>query len=300
MRTRHLRYFLIVAEELSFVRAAARAHIEPSPLSRAIKELESELNVALIQRVKGRIRLTWAGEIFREEARRILAFMEGAQTRVQSAARGARGRLRVGLTDSLAQPRLSALLARCREEEPLTEIRIIEMTVSEMVKALNYDQIDAGFTLHPEPNSEMLNKVVWSDRPVIAVPRNHPLLSLEKISLQELAQHTLILYHAESCSGWYNLLQQWFYDFTLPSPAVAEYVTGPESMMMLVAAGYGIGVGLESQIALYNPPNIVIRPVTDDVPNAATILTTLDVQPSEELSRFIVRAEQIGQMMPIA
>jgi DNA-binding transcriptional LysR family regulator len=298
MRIRHLRYFLIVAEELSFVRAAARVHIEPSPLSRAIKELESELQVNLVQRVKGRIRLTWAGEVFREEARRMLAFMEGAQTRVHSAARGLHGRLRIGVTDRLAQPRLTTLLARCREEEPLTEIRIIEMTVSEMIKALNYDQIDAGFTLHGEPNNGLLKMVVWTDRPVVAIPRNHPLLSLEKIPLQEIARHALVLYHAESCTGWYNHIRQWFCNVTLPSPTVAEYVSGHEAMMMLVAAGYGIGIGLESQTALYNHSDVIIRPTTDDVSSLATFITALEKPPSEELSRFIARAQQVGDMMP--
>jgi DNA-binding transcriptional LysR family regulator len=148
MRVRHLRYFLVVAEEQSFTRAAARVHIEPSPLSRAIKELESEFEVQLLYRSKGRICLTWAGEVFREEVQRMLAFMDGARIRVRSAARGYRGTLRIGLADSLAQPRLTRLLARCREEEPLTGIQIIEMTVGEMAKALDHDQIDAGFTIH--------------------------------------------------------------------------------------------------------------------------------------------------------
>lgn len=136
MRIRHLRYFLVVAEELSFSRAATRVHIEPSPLSRAIKELESELGTRLFHRIQGRIRLTWAGEVFQEEARHVLMRMDGARARVHAAARGFRGRLRIGLADNLAQPRLTRLLACCREEEPLTEIKIVEMTVSEMVKAL--------------------------------------------------------------------------------------------------------------------------------------------------------------------
>lgn len=88
MRIRHLRYFLIVAEEQSFARAATRVHIEASPLSRAIKELENQLGVELLQRTKVRIQLTWPGEVFREEARRIVAYFENAQTRVHSASKG--------------------------------------------------------------------------------------------------------------------------------------------------------------------------------------------------------------------
>ncbi|MGP3790481.1 LysR family transcriptional regulator [Pseudomonas sp. B392_1p] len=298
MRIRHLRYFLIVADELSFARAAARVHIEPSPLSRAIKDLEAELGVCLLQRSRGRVKLTWAGEVFREEARRMLAFMEGARSRVQAAARGYRGRLRIGLTDSLAQPRLTRLLARCREEEPLTEVKIVEMTVNEMVKALDHDEIDAGFTVHPERTDGFVKEVVWTDRPAIAIPRNHPLLSLDKIPLEEVARHTLILCDPERCSGGYDLLRSWFCKYALPLPSISEYVSGHEPMMMLVAAGYGIGVGLSSQVALCNHPDVIIRPVTDDVPNIATFLTTLNKPRSDELNRFITRAQQVGELAP--
>ncbi|WP_347815284.1 LysR family transcriptional regulator [Pseudomonas sp. GD04158] len=95
MRIRHLRYFLVVAEELSFSRAAARVHIDP-PLSRAIRELESGLGVSLFQRTKAGMHLTWAGEVFRDEARRILSLVEDAQSRVRAAEKGYRGRLRIG------------------------------------------------------------------------------------------------------------------------------------------------------------------------------------------------------------
>lgn len=295
MRIRHLKYFMVVAEELSFSRAAARVHIEPSPLSRAIKELESGLGVSLFQRTKAGMHLTWAGEVFRGEARRILSLVDDAQSRVRAAERGYRGRLRIGLADSLAQPYLTKLLARCREEEPLTEVKIIEMTVSEMVKALMHDQIDAGFTVHAEPDPELVNEIVWSDRPVIAIPRNHPLLCLEKIPLKEVARHTLILCHPQQCAGGYDVIHRWFCDANLPLPTIAEYVSGHEPMVILVAAGYGIGIGLASQITLYSHPDVIIRPVTEDIPSVATFITSLDQPRPEALCRFIERAQQIGE-----
>lgn len=296
MRIRNLRYFLVVAEELSFSRAAARVHIEPSPLSRAIKELEAGLGVTLLQRTKAGMQLTWAGEVFQDEARRILSLVGDAQSRVRAAEKGYRGRLRIGLTDSLAQPYLAKLLARCREEEPLTEVKIVEMTVQDMVRALMHDQIDAGFTVHTERSAGLVKEVVWTDRPIIAIPRNHPLLCLDKISLQEVARHTLILCHPELCSGGYDVIQRWFYEATLPFPTDAEYVSGHEPMMMLVAAGYGIGIGLASQITLYSQPDVIVRPVTDDVPSTATFITLLDKPCTEELSRFINRAQRIGEL----
>ncbi|EPL3138224.1 LysR family transcriptional regulator [Pseudomonas aeruginosa] len=296
MRLRHLRYFLAVAEEQSFIRAAAKVHIEPSPLSRAIRELETALDVRLLHRARGSVKLTWAGEVFLEEARRMLALMDAARLRVASAAKGFRGHLRIGLADSLAHPRLTTLLARCREEEPLTEVRIIEMPFSEMIKALGHDQIDAGFTVHSELSDKFIKKVAWTDRPAIAVPKNHPLLSLEKISLQEIVQHSLVLYHPERCFSGYDIIHRWFRERALPMPSVVEYVSGHELMMTLVAAGYGVGFALESQVKLYHHPDIVVRPVTDDVPSAVTFLTMLDKPYSEELSRFITRTQRVGEV----
>lgn len=295
MRIRHLHYFLIVAEEQSFARAAARVHIEPSPLSRAIKELESQLGVRLFDRAKGRIRLTWPGEVFREEARRMLSFMENAQTRVHSASQGYCGRLRIGLADSLAQPRLTRLLARCREEEPRTEVRITEMTVNEMLQALRHDQIDVGFTIDSEGASGCIKESVWVERPAIAIPTHHPLLSFDKVPLTEALRYPLILCHPERCAGGHNVIRRWFSDSALPLPSVAEYVSGHEPMMMLVAAGYGIGIGMESQIALYSNPDVIIRPVGDDVPSTATFIVIAQKPVSVELERFIKRAQEIGK-----
>jgi DNA-binding transcriptional LysR family regulator len=291
---RYLRYFLVVAEEQSFTRAADRVHIEPSPLSRAIGELESELGVPLLYRRKGRTRLTWAGEVFREEAQRMLTFMEGARFRVRSAAKGYRGMLRIGLADGLAQPRLIRLLARCREEEPLTEIRIIEMTVGEMTQALDHHQIDAGFTIHTGLHG-LVKEAVWTDRPVIAVPRNYALLSLDKVSLQEIVRQPLILCHPRSCSGGYDVVCRWFDHSGLPEPMIAEYVAGQETMLMLVAAGYGIGIGLKSQIGLHRHPDVILRPITDNVPDTVTFLVALNSPLTDELGRFIDRARQIGE-----
>ncbi|HAB5395174.1 LysR family transcriptional regulator [Serratia nematodiphila] len=296
MRIRHLHYFLIVAEEQSFARAAARVHIEPSPLSRAIKDLENQLGVRLLDRAKGRIRLTWPGEVFREEARRMLAFMDSAQTRVTSASQGFRGRLRIGLADGLAQPRLTQLLARCREEEPRTEIRIAEMTVNEMLQALRHDQIDVGFTVDGETTNGCVKEMVWAERPAIAIPTRHPLLSFDKIPLGEAIRYPLILCHPERCAGGHNVIRRWFNDGASPSLSVAEYVSGHEPMIMLVAAGYGIGIGLESQIALYSHPDVIIRLVADEVPNTATFIVTTEKAASRELERFIKRAQEIGRI----
>ncbi len=296
MRLRNFRYFLVVAEEKSFTRAATRVHIEPSPLSRAIKELEAHFGVQLLNRSKGRIRLTWAGEVFRDEAQRILAFLDSAQTRVKSASQGYRGQLRIGLSDNLAQPNLTKLLALSREEEPQTEVRIAEMTTREMLQAIRLDQIDAGFTIDAEAMNDSLKTVVWMERPVIVVPARHPLLALERVPLREAQRYPLILYHPERCAAGHKVISQWLHSSPCPALTVAEYVSGHEPMLMLVAAGYGIGIGLASQTAIYNHPEVVVRPVHDENLQVSTFIAVSDDRPiSPELERFIKRACQIGE-----
>jgi DNA-binding transcriptional LysR family regulator len=114
--------------------------------------LESDPEVHLICRQHGHLQLTRAGETFRNEARRrMLSFLESACARVHAVEHGYHGQIRIGLTDHLAQPQLIRLLARCREEEPHTDIHILEMSVDEMGEALDHGRIDAGFTVHPEP-----------------------------------------------------------------------------------------------------------------------------------------------------
>jgi DNA-binding transcriptional LysR family regulator len=135
MELRHLRYFIAVAEELHFARAAERLHIEQSPLSRAIKDLEYDLGAQLLERTTRSTRLTWAGQVFHGEARRVLSTLEQAVASARAAASGYRGTLRIALSDGIAQPWLGTLLAQCREEEPEVEIRLFEVPLAEQVRA---------------------------------------------------------------------------------------------------------------------------------------------------------------------
>lgn len=294
MRLRHLRYFVVVAEELNFSRASDRLHIQPSPLSRAIKDLEYDVGVNLLHRTKGKIRLTWWGELFRQDARRILALYDEAKNYARKTEAGIRYRIRLGIADSLAQPQFTRLLAMCREEEPLTEIVIKEMTAGEILAALNRDLIDAGITVDDEEIDGVVREEMWSERPVVVVPRHHPLLSFERVSFREVLRYPLVLCDPEQCAGGYRLFRQSLQASGLPSPKVAQYISGHEMMMAVVAGGHGVGFGLETQAALYRHPDIVLRPVTDEVENASIYIVTSDMPNPPELERFMERARRVG------
>lgn len=127
MELRHLRCFLAVAEELHFARAAERLHIEQSPLSRTIKELEEDLGEQLFVRTSRSTRLTRAGRLFLEHVPRVFSALQQARDSVKAAASGFHGQLRIALSDGITPSRLPTLLAMCRQEEPEVEIRLFQV-----------------------------------------------------------------------------------------------------------------------------------------------------------------------------
>ncbi|MCM2446272.1 LysR family transcriptional regulator [Rahnella sp. CG8] len=293
MRIRHLRYFLVVAEELSFVRASERVHIERSSLAHAIHDLEGLLGVRLFNRSKGGIRLTWSGEVLLDDVRQMLTFFEYVQSRVQAASNGSLGRIRIGLSDSLAQPRLTSLLAKTREEEPSTQVRITEMTADEMLRALHHDQIDIGITVNSDPLSGYIKHKVWGERPAVAIPTHHPLLASSKVTLREVKQFPLILFHPVKCAGGFQVVSRWFCGENLSLPTITEYASGHEQMLMLVAAGYGIGIGLTSQLGIFAYPNVIVRPLHEEIPDTTTYFITQARELDPTVARFIQRAGTI-------
>ncbi len=162
MNLRHLRCFIAVAEELHFGRAARRLHIEQSPLSRTIRQMEADLGVPLLNRLPRSVRLTPAGQVFLEEARRVLLAFEQAQTKARAAA-NQRNTLRIALSGDMGQARLSALLALCREEAPQVGIRIFETPLAQLVTGLRNDLYDAGFALAGEMDAGIVAMPVWRD-----------------------------------------------------------------------------------------------------------------------------------------
>lgn len=176
MELRHLRCFLAVSEELHFARAAEKLHIEQSPLSRAIKELEEELGVILFARTTRSTRLTRAGKLFLEHVPRVLTALQQARDSVKAAANGFHGQLRVALSDGITPARLSALLVLCRQEEPEVEIRFFEIPLSQQIKGLHDDLYDVGFAQSKEVGDGITALPAWSDPLMVAVPARHPLL----------------------------------------------------------------------------------------------------------------------------
>jgi DNA-binding transcriptional LysR family regulator len=285
---RHLRCFIAVAEELHFARAAARLHIEQSPLSRIIKDLEYRLGVQLFERTTRSTRLTWAGKVLLEEARRVLAVVDQAKASVKSAAAGYQGRIRVALSDGIPQARLSALLAQCREEEPEVDISLTEVTFTEQVKGINNDIFDIGFAQSDEAGDGLVAEPVWFDPLVVAVPARHPLLSYRRVPLEEVVRYPLVLCDPQVCEGFWQQLQQVF-SRVEAQLTIADRVQTLDLMMSLVAAGYGLGFSSLARINELNNPDVVARQLDGCETMLTTYLIRREGEPAEQLTRFIGR-----------
>ena len=207
MELRLLRYFVAVAEELHFARAAERLGVEQSPVSRAMRNLEATLGVQLFDRSAHQTRLTWAGQVFLGECRRVLATVEQAVSAAKAAAQGYQGYLRIAICDSLAQPHIATLLARSREEEPELEIRVFELPFAQQLKGLHNDLLDIGFALSDAVSEGLVAEPVWTDPLSVIVPVRHPLLAHAEVPLDEALKFPLVLCHPDAGSGCHHQIQ---------------------------------------------------------------------------------------------
>ncbi|TBV17527.1 LysR family transcriptional regulator [Stutzerimonas kirkiae] len=292
MELRHLRCFLAVAEELHFARAAERLHIEQSPLSRAIKELEEELGVVLFARTTRSTRLTRAGKLFLDHVPRVFAALQQARDSVKAAANGFHGQLRIALSDGITPSRLPALLALCRQEEPEVEIRFFEVPLSQQIKGLHDDLYDVGFAQSNEVGDGIVATSAWSDVLMVAVPARHPLLAHRRIPLDELLRYPLVLCDPQVCEGHARLVER-VLRRTDMEPLIAERVASCDLMMALVSAGFALGLTGEAHIAASREPGVVARPLASRVPPLTTYLLRLEGDPSDTLARFIERVQVI-------
>lgn len=143
---RHLRYFVAVAEELSFVSAAARVHIDQAPLSRAVRDLEDELSVQLLVRAPRRLQLTPAGVRLLEDARKLFIRFERTKRAVRQTHSLYRAPLCIGVADGIAQPKLSECFNRWRDVAPEVPLELVEMRARELTVALRNEEVDIGFS----------------------------------------------------------------------------------------------------------------------------------------------------------
>lgn len=292
MEFRHLRCFLAVAEELHFARAAERLHIEQSPLSRTIKELEEELGEQLFIRTSRSTRLTRAGKLFLEHVPRVFTALQQARDSVKAASNGFHGQLRIALSDGITPSRLPALLAMCRQEEPEVDIRLFEVPLAQQIKGLHDDLYDVGFSLSDEVGEGIAAQAAWSVPLMVAVPARHPLLKFKRIPLDEMMRYPLVLCDPLACEGHARQVERVLRRSDM-EPLIAERVASCDLMMALVSAGFALGLAGAPHIAASREPGVVARPLAGRSPVLTTYVLHREGESSEVLSRFIERVQAI-------
>jgi DNA-binding transcriptional LysR family regulator len=292
MELRHLRCFLAVAEELHFARAAERLHIEQSPLSRTIKELEEDLGEQLFIRTSRSTRLTRAGKLFLERVPRVFTALQQARDSVRAAANGFHGQLRIALSDGITPSRLPALLALCRQEEPEVDIRLFQVPLAQQIKGLQEDLYDVGFAQSDEVGEDIAAEAVWSDPLMVAVPARHHLLKHKRILLDEVLHFPLVLCDPQACEGHARQVER-VLRHADREPLIVERVASFELMMVVVSAGFALGLAGASHIAANREPGVVARPLAGRSPVLTTYLLRREGEASEVLSRFIERVQAI-------
>ncbi|MBP4048300.1 LysR family transcriptional regulator [Chromobacterium violaceum] len=265
MELRHLRYFLAVAEELHFTRAAERLHIGQPPLSQQIQALEAELGAPLFRRHQRKVELTAAGQQLLPRARQILADSAAAAAAVRRAADGETGELRIGFTSSLPlTPILHHSLQHYRQAYPEVRLTLSEMFTAGQFDALERRQLDLGFVRFNGPTPSPLIRVeeLHRDRLLAVVPSAHPLAERKTLPLKLLAGEPLIGYPRESGSGLSDVVRQLALQNGLELKMVQE-AGEAITQIGLVAAGVGIAI-LPSPLECVQIPAVRYVPLSDD------------------------------------
>ncbi|CAB4326651.1 MULTISPECIES: LysR family transcriptional regulator [unclassified Brucella] len=261
MELRHLRYFLAVAEEGNFTRAAAKLGIGQPPLSQQIRDLENEIGVMLFHRVPHGAELTAAGAAFIEEAKATIASSEKAKLAAQRAARGESGRLSLGFTASSAfNPIVSGAIRHFRAKWPEVELFLTEMNTNLLIERLVRGELDAAF-IRPglEDPANVRMKRLADEPMLVALPSHHRLAVYERLPLSALAGEPFVLFP--------RIVGLSLYDDIVAACRmagfemnVAQEAPQMPSVVNLVAANLGVSI-VPAAIAQIRLDGVTYRPI---------------------------------------
>ncbi|MFQ1062507.1 LysR family transcriptional regulator [Bordetella trematum] len=241
MDLRQLKYFVVLAEELHFRRAAARLAISQPPLSSAIKQLEEELGTPLFVRTTKTVALTYAGQAFYPEALKVMAQLQSACAITREVGAGKRGYLRIGFVGGMLLRGLPELVQTYAAINPEVIVSLREMSSAEQIKAIAHGQMAAGF-LHAGVLPPQLDGRVIRHEPFVAcVPQNHPLARRSRIELQQLAEEDMVLFARDASPAYYDTVVALCMEAGF-SPRVRHEVTHWLTALLLISRGSGVAI----------------------------------------------------------
>jgi DNA-binding transcriptional LysR family regulator len=291
MELRHLRYFVAVAEELHFGRAAERLHMAQPPLSQQIKGLEQELGVQLFARTRRRVELTPAGKLFLDEARLTLQQAVRAQRIAVEADRGLRGRLRIGFVMSASYSILPVVIRRFRRENPFIELELVEMTPSRQIEALESGTIDAGI-LRPPVESGLPLETILEEPLVLALPLDHRRAGQKAVELKSLSEEAFVLFPRHHGPGIFDVVMKACLEAGF-TPHVSCAPNEMQTILTYVAGGLGISLVPQS-LSGFHRDSVVYRPLRGRRVRVALALLKRPDDASVPLEKFSRACAEVG------
>lgn len=259
MDERHLRYFIAVAEELNFTRAAERLHTVQPSLSAQIRNLEADVGTPLFDRDTRHVQLTEAGRVFLQEARMILRYTHHAVILARQAARTAAGHITIGSIVGAEGRVLSRVLPALRSKFPEVELVLRSLTSPEQIAALQNHEINIGFMRGPIEDSTIAFETIAYDSIVAILPREHALAKLQQIPVSLLAEGQLVQVARAQAPAIHDITNQ------IAQRAGVHFNTVLETdnvLATLNAVGASLGFSLvPDYVKNILPPNVAARPL---------------------------------------
>jgi DNA-binding transcriptional LysR family regulator len=292
MELRHLRYFVAVAEELNFTRAAQRLGINQPGLSLQIRQLEKELGTPLFYRRGRSVELTNPGKLLLEEARVILKRVEQAKTGVRRRARGESGQINIGSAGgTYFHPLIPAIILEFRTNYPDVVMFPQASTTTLLAARMRAGQLDIAFVRLPISDTEELAIDVLVDEPtVLAVPTGHPLSRSTSAPLGAFAKETLVLFPREFNPGHYDSIMAACQRAGF-SPILGQRAPQIVAVIPLVAAGLGVSIVPRSMRRILTDA-VVYLPIDGDAPRARIGLARRRDDRSRAVQNFVAIARR--------
>jgi DNA-binding transcriptional LysR family regulator len=259
LELRDLRYFLAVAEELNFTRAAERLHLAQQALSAAVRRLEADLGVQLFTRSTRHVALTAAGEALVEAARHVLESAAEAVDQATRAGRGRTGRLIIGFSTAAGSvPMVRGLIRRFARSAPGVDIRLVEHDFSDPTAGLASAGSQVAFIFGPLPDDSLEAHTLLEERRLAALPANHPLATRDAIVAADLSGLPWLQVPAPD-SGW----TQFWFRHPLGEPQAGPEIRTADEWVPAIESGAGAAFTMPSVMANFPNTEIATVPVTD-------------------------------------